>query len=1545
MAERLGDLIEVPEVKLVVELDDADKDPAGIAASFILTKEVEDGLKILLGRINDEKGCGAFIKGNFGSGKSHFLSYLYLLLKDRTAPILNDYPKIREIPIRAAKISLVKYPASLSLEKIILDSLGFKGEVVNRDEQFREILDSPTIVIIDELSEFLRSKQTPSAFYEDLRFLQFLGEFSFHNPLWIVASLQEWIEETGHISSSIFNRIKDRYPLRINLSSSHIEDIIDQRIVIKKEGAEEVIKDVFADLKRFYPHLNFKYEDFRKTYPLHPFATRYVAGLTSIFSQRRGVIHFVSSEARKILDAAPDTLITPEAIFDHFEERIREAPEYSPLVRVVYDYYKRHIDEILAQPLQKEIGLSVIKILILTEISPFEKKKTAKEIAEILLKKISDITSKINYDYIKKAVLEPLVARQMYIKKDGEAYIIDTAVDEGLRIKAKIKAVRERFEDRNYLFTELCNLTSAPYLPLRDVKEGKKYRFQWQNSMRECVALTFLSPQITKEEIERFLAGIEKKVDGFFIILSPFLPADWVQTIKDTNPSRFLSSMICWIPRPFTDDEELFVEEYAAKSILLKDFPDLSSDLRRNETEFRDLITRAYFEGKIAYASGKVIDNLKDIGYLPLERLLAHLFDHSLTELHPDHCRIMPRGDYFSSLHLNTLYNSFIRLGRITIEEAEKRGLTSYINGLLEPLGLISKRGGSFLISLDAENEIISHILNISSRDVHLTDLRTTLKKGRWGMTDEQINLTLSALIASGHLIPCSRDEIIELRELQQLSGEVTRVRPGKTLHPDVLSYIPCGKFIWGEVESVPTPLTQKMMWKEAAGFVRKERKLLEEVQNFINRYSEYSILRQMQIEFALLNRLSMFLNSVTFSMPPADGIERFLSYFKESPDMGDEAAYLEKLHTFFSEQFQLMNKYHLYLTHQSLKTGGDLEEKRRILLSEMEEFLRAFKGDFISIRERWGEFFEAFTKTYKERHDLYYQSDIFRTRKEIEDSHEAKALKRIARVVMSVNFQGEWWDLKRELDRFPDPCREDLNYELFLNPVCKCGFTIGSDPPEIHLNSPEMSRAGICNFLRVLKSHENKEKIDSYILGLKDAGREDASKRDLAKRLSSLISLDSEKTALPMILPLLTDDILHEIENALKGRWKTREIRITDFVNMIRGRRFKHGELKKLFLKWAGDDEESIIHVKGEDHPENMAIKEELSKYGSQGEMIFREIEGDITSGSLERLEEELRERGGTQALDSLNWTSYSTDDLFGFLKKEKIAYLKKRIRGEIFHRSWGKIIREPVMNAVDDAVMRDLLRMISLISEAGKLRGVEVFTRLIAPLVFLSEKASHENISEVNIDREILEKIREKIEGIVRDYENSPDRFDGAKDIAYVKEYLKGTVVIFDGLRYDLWYMLREMMEKEGWKLKEETFRVLPPSTTPDFRKALGISEGGKGYLNGRSYALWKWTERDTGKRDLKRFLKTAEDIKFLHFNFIDTKVHGSTLDLYPLYMTIKGEFAHGIIPVLREIHSCYLLPDHGFTDTRRLKERYTHGRGSIWETILPFVEVIGG
>lgn len=43
-------------------------------------------------------------------------------------------------------------------------------------------------------------------------------------------------------------------------------------------------------------------------------------------------------------------------------------------------------------------------------------------------------------------------------------------------------------------------------------------------------------------------------------------------------------------------------------------------------------------------------------------------------------------------------------------------------------------------------------------------------------------------------------------------------------------------------------------------------------------------------------------------------------------------------------------------------------------------------------------------------------------------------------------------------------------------------------------------------------------------------------------------------------------------------------------------------------------------------------------------------------------------------------------------------------------------------------------------------------------------------------------------------------------------------------------------------------------------------------------------KVAEREIGKRNLRKFLKEAQGIRFLHFNFIDARIHSSTLDLYP-------------------------------------------------------------
>ncbi len=1219
-----------------------------------------------------------------------------------------------------------------------------------------------------------------------------------------------------------------------------------------------------------------------------------------------------------------------------------------------YDYYRARISEILPRPQQQEAGIAAIKIMALAEISPVEKRKTARGIAEILLKKVSTLTSQINYEFIKDAVLEPLVAHRMYINREGDEFFIDPGVDEGIRIKARVKAFRERFEDRAYLFTEICSLLNLTYLPLTDIRQGKKYRFVWQNSMRECTAMLSFPGRLKRGDIERMIEGVEKRIDGFFIILPPF-PGDnqWIYSLKETFSNPRLLSIVFWSPRGFSEEERQFVEEFISRYRLIREFPPLENEVKRDEGRFRDIITSVYYEGKIVYGTGRELEDLREIGYLPLDKLMSHIFDYPLSELHPEHYTIMPRIEFFSSHHLNSLFTDFIKRGKVTLQEARKKGILPYIKGVLEPMGIVKKRGGSLMVSLDVENTLVSHVLNLASHEDSLEALRTALKKGRWGMGEEQINILLSAFIASGHLVPSGRDGPLELTDLPQLaSGVVTGLRTGRTISPELLGYIHHGSFIWGDVEDVPTPLTRKAMWREAAALIRKERKVIAEVNGFLNRYSDYPVFRKVSVDNALLNRLSMFLNSLRLSSQPAEGIESILAYLKENPGLEDELGYLEKIHTFFAEHFQLITKYYLYLTHPSLRLpAGDenCREMRQVLLSNIEEYLNSFNIEFNSLKEKWEEFFNAFTTAYRDGHSRYYTSPVFGIREEIGKSAEGKVLRRISETVRSVTFDPDWWALKNELDRMPDVCREDLNYELFNAPVCRCSYRLGDTPPEPADDPAGRCRQGILAFLQVLQAPENREKLESYVLSAGDAGRE-----DVAEKVSSVLNLDLSKANMSLVLPLLTDDVLEEIHRAFKGRWKIREVRSRDFIDMVRGRRLRHSELSALFYRWAGRDDDTIIWVRDEDEPAEGLIKEELSRYGTDGERISNRIFGKdfrkaayiVYGGMVSRgekirdLESRLRDEGRLGLFEEIRLSSYSTGDLFRLLDTEKIDYMKKRLRTELFHRFRGKIISDETIKSTSDETMRDILRAILIAGREGRCNGVELFTEVIAPLQLCVEKLRHGNIEAAKVDDDVIDRFREKLDQLAGRYGRGTGGTGRVIGIEDVRDTIRGVVAVFDGLRYDLWVMLREELRRGGFTIREKPFRISAPSSTATFREAMGIEE--KGDINGRSYILYKWAERGIGKREMKKILNSGEDIIFLHFNFIDTKVHSSTLNLYPLFINIRAEFTSAIMPLLKDVGSFFIMSDHGFTDRNRMKDRYSHGGDSVWETILPFAEV---
>lgn len=116
---RIGDLIEVPEIKTVIQLKDLQDSHLQqmILHSFVVTGEVQDSLERILTSFSQPEGRGVFLKGHFGSGKSHFLSMLSLLLRHAESwkVLLDQAPSLENLRIPSIGLSAKEISAFSSI--------------------------------------------------------------------------------------------------------------------------------------------------------------------------------------------------------------------------------------------------------------------------------------------------------------------------------------------------------------------------------------------------------------------------------------------------------------------------------------------------------------------------------------------------------------------------------------------------------------------------------------------------------------------------------------------------------------------------------------------------------------------------------------------------------------------------------------------------------------------------------------------------------------------------------------------------------------------------------------------------------------------------------------------------------------------------------------------------------------------------------------------------------------------------------------------------------------------------------------------------------------------------------------------------------------------------------------------------------------------------------------------------------------------------------------------------------------------------------------
>ncbi len=1293
----INDLIEVPEVKTVIQLKDTEDSRLReiLARNFLITDEVALFFKSFFSSILEREGRGFFVEGNFGSGKSHLLSILGLSLNYPEAwePLLQQDSGVEKLleKTRSAisdreflvvQVSLVEHSNREYLEDIITEEIKevlqekqLQGPVFPREKDFiksmvemlknqepqklksvlrekemteselstcedinllEEILErlnlpyrlkydrqetfsqlnktikkegyAGLVFLIDELSEFLRSKADSRRFNEDIRFLQFLGEYSQNNPAWIVATLQEEIEKTGETTPEAFNKIKDRYPFRFRLTGSHIRELISQRLIKLKKGAVDEIEEIYSFYQNSFSRWETSREDFLRLYPVHPLTIDLLDNLKPLFSQHRGIIDFIhyrlKGDPRRnfsgILEADPHTLLTPDLIFDHFQDRIREMVETNPYLEKVYSYYQQEIGDIL-DPEDQATGMALIKLLILFKISPLATRYTVEDMANMLLHQITDLDPEVNYQNVGE-ILEKMHQNGAYIGKKEEnnlrenQYYIDLEADTNLLLQRRVEYTKNNiFSDDHRLFTRLGLLVNHRSLPLGEILEAPwtLREFSWQNTPRKGYLLLTSFKDLSRERLEELQGYLQRREEDFLIVVGH---ARQIKEEKDYLQQSILpelegsnqQAIAFWTPREVKDPDLL--REILARLIIYDEYREdgstagreireaIKQQLEEDREKVNSLFLEAYLYGELIGGDGEEIINLREVGLLPWDNILEKIVFRILGRRFPQHIKIAPFQSYLNSSQLKILEEKFLAPGEIDIDTAQSTGLNRVIEGFLKPMDLIVRKQRNILLQVKPEkNALIQKLFGeLKEERTEFKPLYWRMRKGPFGIGQNQFNLLILSLLYGGYLTAYSDKRKISLKNFN--ASHLPRIQYigyGEIIREDCQEILRNCALFPPRLKNQPFSLPlQQSMWEF---ITEKKQELVSQLENLQYKIKDLES-KDLLTGFSLedlrkpLNRVENLLDEVKVSYSAEEGLERFAIAYRNLPGIEKNLDQVGNIRHFIEENLAEYLEMRRYLQHPGLQIPPEekyenLRKTRENLLQALQDQAMIFDSEFFSgTRENFRRFKNEYSQIYSREHQSKLGEERFKPYWEKKKTTGYHVLQLLSRIQL-ISVKNDLVKVDRLLSRaLSQSCQVFSPENLEHSPVCNCGFSLGT---EVELPSlkiiQETLEEGILEYLIALGEDENKERLKSYLQSMEEAGE-----KKLARPLRTILTLHpGDRAVIGELDKNLNQEVIDRINKALAGDYSVVQRDLDELYENIVDRSFTPSQLQKIFQDW----------------------------------------------------------------------------------------------------------------------------------------------------------------------------------------------------------------------------------------------------------------------------------------------------------------------------------------------------------------------------------------
>ncbi|MEN8132465.1 MAG: DUF6079 family protein, partial [Pseudomonadota bacterium] len=1018
----------------VVRLQDLEKENARwLSDSFLITPEVKNHLRVLKRVFRRKSGSGIFLIGHYGSGKSHFLAYLTQQLRD--ASLLPAPPEV--IPL-----SLVNFSAANRLEDIFSGALGIRGATGDRRPAWEAMLHQHPrglLLVVDELSEFLRAKPDAHAFTEDVRFLQYLGEWVQDRPCWIIAALQEGIEHTGELEYDLYRKIKDRYPLRLLLTPTHVKNLIADSILVKKPEYHGAVENLLRELKETYPGPALDFDALRTIYPLHPVTLELLEEVRDRFSQARGIVDFTvtrlqGDHARGIspfLDQPFGNMLTADAIVDHFRDLFELQPEFLPLAQQFFPWYQKHLDELFERPALQDLAQSLLKLLVLTHLSPAREHLSAQQAANWLMFSAARVEPERNRKIIDR-VLSTLAERGRYISVRSGRYRLNLRDDGAAALDRLLKREIDVLQGQDAMVFEtlLPLLAKSRFNPLALPRDQWQHRqVLWQfHPRRYAVWLGHQTPTPVEDIglcIRLPWGRSGPMAGGYTLQPAPIeLTADLIE----------LAALLRLRERPGN--------------------PELARRIgQRIETggqRFAQLLRSAWQEARWIPPEGGSEPAPRLDGKTTLDSWLSTLALWILRRRYPAFERFAPRhGPLPKEVWLRFMrFASHDDIGSAEADDHVKLVREAY----LVPMGLLRRKGREYLTPVHLERHELVRLItpllehNPSPRTVH-----EHLREPIYGLVPDQINLLLVFLLLQGEL------DILKGRKSYRDSFETLpnplhydRVSPSHGLGMENINALQ--RLCQGLKIRIPTQWTVLLQRRCADQLIERRRKHLDRL---------HPLLRQMQaLEQGqrLAERIQHYINrwnALDKGEHQLQGLEQFLF------EIGPVDGFLEEYKEFdgLPERLQrLLNETQRYLqllqhptVRQLLDDTGTLDADEIPGLDEpqaLEDWL-----------QRATQCYEGHKQRYRQRHERWWydlsEHSIW--------SWQAPALAHSRHLGLNEAL-AELKSCRREAIKRRCHGLVNLDYQ----PQCSCGFDGETAPIESRLQRFDQLRASIDTRLRL---------------------------------------------------------------------------------------------------------------------------------------------------------------------------------------------------------------------------------------------------------------------------------------------------------------------------------------------------------------------------------------------------------------------------------------------------------------------------------------------